>query len=241
MRGPVVLLVASLVAGCALPADDAGDGSPDGEPASTRSFAGTVSGTPRQPGKASFPFDVPAGADAIEAELSFPEDQDLFFLLIDPAGVQTQAHPDGAGRARALTEAAPAAGAWTARVTAVEADGAAFTLDVTVHEAPPADARESGSATIGRGRFVEVNALANAGATFEWSFAASAPVTWDLHSHLEGRAATHASGKSSRGEGAAFTAPARGLYSLFVILDEGASADVSWSIEGAFRLHSVTT
>lgn len=234
----IALVGLALASGC-LGGDAPPAVSPPG-PASSLAFSGTLSGSPSSPGQASFPFEVARGADAVEAELEFPAGSDLFVSLRDPMGRESRSVPVADGLQRALALEKPVEGQWSARVGALRATDATFALEIAVHAHAPERTRETGRARIEPRDYLEVNALANAGASFDWSFDSTAAVTWDLHSHTEGSVVTHASGREATRENGTFTAPTRGLYSLFVLNEGRVATEVDWRVDGSLRVHSVS-
>lgn len=249
MRAPLVALLAAVLAsGCVgqpeVPAGPAADQvtSDFEEEALFANFTGRLTGLPVQPAEEDFPVEVPKGAIALEATVDWTSDAaDLRLVLLDPAGEEVEtSFPEG-GRASAATLEPPASGTWTVRVRAMRAVDEAFTLTTRVLLIEPShnvleQTYEIGGASL----FKEINVIMEEDASFAWTFTATSPVHWDIHSHENGETTYHEEGTST-GESGDFTAPKRQIYSvLFAPPDTSAPAPatVEFRMEGAFRVHS---
>jgi len=83
---------------------------------------------------------------------------------------------------------------------------------------------------------VEVNVRMAQGAEASWRFNASGALVWDVHTHNGDDLEVLASGKEQVASGT-FRAPREGVYSLYLQNPTSSStADVTYRIEGDFRL-----
>ena len=85
-----------------------------------------------------------------------------------------------------------------------------------------------------RNASVEVNLQMAEGAEASWRFNASAPLAWDVHTHVGRNVETLANGTDAEASGS-FRAPREGVYSLYLQnLDPRAPVDASYRVEGDF-------
>lgn len=246
MRPSLVLVLAALVAGCL-----GGDPAPQPQAQddvrtdamSSRTleedFSGSALATPAQPQVHEFPFDVPQGAVGVNATLAWTSPAARFRLeLVDPDGeAAATGYAEREGRLVAATVEPPRSGEWTLRVTATLAVNEPFKLHGVAELIVPEDNVVRQSTTLRAPGFNEVNVIMEENATFTFSFNASAPIHWDVHSHPEGGVKYWDEGTSASHDGA-FTAPQRGIYSLLFQNQGAVPADLSFEMVGKFRLHS---
>jgi hypothetical protein len=234
---------ALVLAGCAAPAP-----APTTPPANettgdahTRaieaSFSGTALATPVQPFAQSFALDVPQGAVGVNATLAWGDAVSRFSLaLVDPDGeVAATGYPEADGRIVAATVEPPRSGTWTLKVGATLAANVPFRLDAAAELIVPDDNVVRASKQL-QG-FNEVNVIMEENASFSFSFNASQPIHWDVHSHPEGGVKYWMEGTDASKQGS-FTAPARGIYSLLFANDQPIPVDFAFEMRGRFRLHS---
>ena len=249
----LVLVLVLAAAGCFAP--EAPAEGPRGETqtdaASTRpvveQFAGSATGTPAQPFEEGFAFEVPSGAVGVNGTLSWdkpPVDApfglaDTFeFALLDPEGeVVAEGYPDVNGHLIVVTLDPPRPGTWTFRVRSVAAANTAFTVDAVAELIVPEDNAVVKSLELGQRSFYEVNLILEEGASFSFSFNASGPVVWDIHSHPPEGLKTWEEGEGTTG-GSAFTAPSRDVFSILWSNEGALPVELSFEIFGKFRIHS---
>lgn len=252
MRAMLVLAVL-LLAGCAKPAPDAppaADTVTDaaGEAVLFGNLTGRVTGTPADGGAQDLPLEVPQGAVAIEATLTWTSPlAALRFALVDPDGeVVETGVGEGDQRASTATFEPPASGTWTIRVSATRAVDEPFTVATRVLLIEPSHNVLEQTYQMGgtdASAFKEVNFIMAEGASFDYAFTATSPVHFDIHSHEDGETTYHEEETTAAKEGS-FTAKMRHIYSvLFSVGDprEGGTpspATVEFRMEGGFRVHS---
>lgn len=85
-----------------------------------------------------------------------------------------------------------------------------------------------------RGYWNETNLRVEGGQEVSWSFEATAPLAWDVHTHEGEEVVILANGTHAETRGA-FTPPSAGVYSLFLQNMPGQGpVDVTFRIEGEF-------
>lgn len=244
----VVLLVLSLLsAGCLARDDGGGDDplAPDErtDDASLRplaeTFSGTATGNPAMQGQYDFPFEVPSGAVGLNGTLSWDGPVARMRLeLLDPSGkVAETGRADPDGRVVLATVDPPKPGTWTYRVTAIMAVNVPFTLEAVADLIVPAQNVDRQTRTLGAASFYEINLILEEGASFNFSFEATGPVKWDVHSHPPGGVKYWQEGEGESG-GASFTAPSRAVYSVLFENPGAQDLTLRYEILGRFRLHS---
>lgn len=253
MRILSTILAVLLVAGCL-----AKDEAPDTPRADTQTddagsrpivqtFDGTSTGTAATPDVQSFVLTVPRGAVGVNGTLSFDRTgpalpvgatRPFQFELVDPDGeVVAEGYQDVEGRLIVATVEPPKAGDWTFVVRGVAAVNSAFHLETVAELIVPAQNVVAKTLSLGQRSFYEVNLILEANASFAFSFNASAPVVWDIHSHPPAGVKEWQTGEGPTGA-AQFTAPARDVYSVLWENTGALPADLSFEIGGAFRIHS---
>ena len=252
MRAPLLVVAALLLAGCTAeeapvppPADTLT--SEAREAATWSNFTGTLRGVPVAPGVQEFEVVVPQGAVEVQATLAWTSAlADLRLALVDPRGeVVETGFPESDTQRSAATLEPPASGTWKVRVEARRALDEPFTVAARVLLLQPLhnvlqQTYDIGGASL----FKEVNVIMEKDASFDWTFEATSPVHYDIHSHVDGETVYHERGTAAAASGT-FVAAERGIYSvLFAPPDAGESnpdptpSTVRFRMEGAFRVHS---
>ena len=85
------------------------------------------------------------------------------------------------------------------------------------------------------GGYHEVNVEMGEGASLTYAFNATGPLSWDLHSHGDEGVRTWAEGRDAEASGS-FTAPAAGVYSLYLRNPGQAPVEASFQVRGHFRI-----
>lgn len=243
----IVTLVALVLSGCVAdevaPADVPID-EVETDAASLRpieaSFTGSVSGTPVEPGVEEFPFEVPQGAVGINGTLTWASPVARLDLeLIDPYGeLVMTGYPAQDGMLVVATVEPPASGTWTFRVLGELPAPVDFTLAAVAELIVPADNEVVKTVALrGGAGFYEVNMIMEENATFTFSFNATEPINWDVHSHPESGVKYWQEGTDTSAAGS-FTAPERGIYSILFHNENPLPVDVTFELYGAFRQHS---
>lgn len=135
----------------------------------------------------------------------------------------------------AATVEPPRSGTWALKVGATLAANVPFQLKAAADLIVPDDNVVRSSKRL-QG-FDEVNVIMEENATFTFSFNASQPIHWDVHSHPPGGVKYWQEGTDASKQGS-FTAPARGIYSLLFENDQPLPVDFAFEMRGRFRLHS---
>ncbi len=205
----------------------------------SENFTGTALGTPTTPYSQELEFTVPQGAVGINATLKWSAPVARFTLtLIDPQGETVeQGYPEQTGVLRIATLDPPRSGTWTFVVGSTASVNVPWTLEAIAELIVPQDNLVRTTARMEGTTFREVNVIMEENATFNFTFAASAPVKWDVHSHPPEGVKYWQEGQDASKSGA-FTAPARGIYSLLFENDGATAIDITYEMMGAFRLHS---
>lgn len=247
-RPPVlvaVVLMAAL-AGCLTPDTQGGDtdittDADDGtafEPV-TETFSDTFRVAPAD-GPFVYPFEVPNGTGEIEGILTWSAPgASLGFTLRDPDGdVQATGWGESDTHRYVTTTAPPVPGAWEAVVTASRGANVAFALDVTMREAVPYGPIDVTYEVPARD-FVEINLNMMPNDTFGFSWSSGADLYFNVHFHGEDgtERPIESTGTALAGN---FTAPATEVYSLLWRNEGALPVTVEVSVDGTYRLHSMT-
>lgn len=252
VRGFAIPLVLALTAGCLgadAPTPDGPRDEVETDAASTRpiaeTFSGSATGTPAQPFQQDFAFEVPRGAVGVNGTLAWekpPVDApfglaDTFDLaLLDPDGeLVAEGYSDVEGHLIVATIEPPKPGTWTFRVTAAVAASTPFTLDAVAELIVPDD--NTIVKALELRAFYEVNLILEEGAAFSFSYNASAPVAWDIHSHPPEGVKYWEEGEGATGS-ASFTAPSRDVFSILWENTGALPVELSFEVRGKFRTHS---
>lgn len=249
------LLLAILLAGCvngAAPEPDAPRDDTQTDDASLRpieqTFEGSATGTPAAPFVEEFPFEVPRGAVGVNGTLLWerpPVDaplglSDMLELaLLDPSGevVSEGRRDEASGGLVVVTVEPPKPGTWTFRVSSSAAANTPFTLTAVAQLLVPEHNLLTKSLSLGGRGFYEINMILEENASFVFSYNASAPVKWDVHSHPSGEVKYWEEGSGTSG-GTTFTAPSRDVFSILWENEGPLAADLSYEVDGRFRIHS---
>lgn len=255
MRAPAALLAILLTAGCLggpAPEEDAPREDVATDAASLRpiaqQFAGSATGSPAAPYEERFTFDVPRGAVGVNGTLTYERPpasvplratQQLALDLLDPDGeVASSGYEDVDGRIIVATVDPPKAGTWTFVVSSRAAPvGVPYTLDAVAELIVPEHNLVAKTVRLGQRSFYEVNLILEKDASFTFSFNASAPVRWDVHSHPPSGLKEWETGEGATG-GMSFTAPDRDVYSVLWENPGALPADLRFEVGGKFRMHS---
>lgn len=241
---PAVLL-ALLLAGClgAPPAPEAPAPDARSDEASLRAieeaFSGTALATPATPSSEPFTLVVPQGAVGVNATLAWSDPVARFTLaLVDPDGeVAARGYAERSGRLVAATVDPPRSGTWTFLVNATVAANVDFELLAVAELLVPDDNLVRQTTQLRAPGFNEVNLIMEKDATFTFSFNASQPIHWDIHSHPGSEVKYWQQGTDASKAGS-FTAPERGIYSILFSNEGALPAELSFEVRGKFRLHS---
>lgn len=256
-----MMLVAVTLAGCASEPADAPE---DIEQAASEAFepvswqfdgefvAAGVDGPIR------YTFVVPENATEVEGLLTWTiPGGALDFIFIDPSGAENGDGWAESTNRRYVTNTYPVvAGEWTVEVTAQQGVDIHFTMQVEAREAkpygpiedtitiPPGNALRGtpGSAawTTVMGRdFGEVNLNMVPGDWFNFTWTSTAPVYYNVHFHNEGTTdrPIEYTGTEMAGN---FTAPNNEVYSMLWRNEGTEDVSVTYSLEGQYRLHSIS-
>lgn len=213
----------------------------------TERFSGTATGTPAAPDVHEFPFDVPRGAVGVNGTLSFsqptssvPVRQASGFALelFDPDGESVaRGYRDVNGNLIVATVEPPKPGTWTFVVTATSALQASFTLDAVAELIVPEHNVLTQTIRLGQRSFFEINLILEKDASFVFSFNSTGPVRWDVHSHPPEGLKVWESGEGTSAT-YSFTAPERNVYSIMWENPGALAVDLTYHVDGKFRVHS---
>ena len=257
-----LVLLALLVAGCATPR----------EASVTEPSASSVDGAwqrvfvfdgQRGPLDAPsvFPFEVPAGAQEVEALLTWTAEGAAFsFVLVDPSGeAVAQGWGEAPGRAYVTTTHPVVPGEWRIEIMSERSVMAAFAATVTVHSAAlpegpmnvsfvlpprnptralPAELRAP-LAPLGPRDYAEVNLNMAPEDFFTFAWTSSSDVYFNVHFHgADGteRPIEHR-GSELAGD---FAANMTEVYALLWRNEGNTSVQIDAQIDGRYRLHSMT-
>lgn len=246
MRPLLLLLALALAAGCLgadAPAPDAPREDVQTDAAGLRPitarFTGSALGTPVSPDVQEFRFDVPSGAVGVNGTLAWDSPAARFDLvLLDPRGdVAAEGYRDASGALVVATVDPPRPGAWVYRVVAETALNVPFTLEVAADLIVPEHNVIDKRMTLGQRGFYEVNLILEGNASFAFSFNSSQPLRWDIHSHPPEGLKIWQEGEAASAS-VAFTAPARGVYSILWENTAPLPAELAFRVDGRFRVHS---
>ena len=93
--------------------------------------------------------------------------------------------------------------------------------------------------TVAPGKFAEINVELGEGAEMSATFRSDAPLSWNVHSHVDDEATIHAKGTEAAGS-PEFAAEAAGLYSYLWLneTEQPVKVTVELRISGTGRVHS---
>lgn len=187
-----------------------------------------------------FPFEVPGGAGEVEALLTWTiPGAILEFQLLDPDGtVVADGWAESEMRRYVTTTRPPFAGAWSAVVTAERGVDVHFALEITARLAEPFGPIVQTYSVAG-GAFAEINLNMVPGDSFDYDWSADGELYFNVHYHAPAGTdrPIEYTGTAHQGN---FTAPANEVYSLLLRNDGLLPVRVDVSVDGAYRLHSMT-
>lgn len=208
-----------------------------------------------------FTFDVPAGAQEVEALLTWTAEGAAFgFALVDPTGEEVaQGWSEAPGRAYVTTTHPVVPGEWTIEITSERTVMATFAATVTVHslalpEGPlnvsfvlpprsptralPPELRAP-LAPWGPRDYAEVNLNMAPNDHFSFAWTSTSDVYFNVHFHgAEGtERPIEQRGSELAGE---FTANMTEVYALLWRNEGNTSVQIDAQIDGRYRLHSMT-
>lgn len=185
-------------------------------------------------------FRVPNGTTEVMGQLAWtgPGAQ-LEFQLVNPEG---EAVADGWAESEdhryVTTTHPPEPGRWTAVVTAEQGANVPYTLDVEAREGEPYGSIER-TFTIQPQDFAEVNLNMEPGDRFVFAWEATGEVYFNVHYHDDGETDRPIEHTGTELEGN-FSAPVTQVYSPVWVNEGPLPVDVEVSIDGDYRLHSMT-
>lgn len=187
-----------------------------------------------------FPFEVPMGAGEVEALLTWTiPGAILQFQLLGPDGaVVADGWAENGMRRYVTTTGPPPAGNWSAVVTAERGADVHFALDVTARLAVPYGPIAQ-TYSVAAGAFAEVNLNMVPGDSFEYDWSADGELYFNVHYHAPGGTERPIEYTGTAHEGN-FTAPANEVYSLLLRNEGLLPVSVDVSVDGTYRLHSMT-
>lgn len=187
-----------------------------------------------------FPFDVPAGAGEVATELTWTiPGAILEFELLDPTGeAVAEGWAEADSRRFVSTTQPPTPGNWTALVRAEQGVDIHFALKVWIRDLVPFGPIEM-TYTIPGGEFAEVNLNMLPGEQFNYTWSADAELYFNIHFHADGTTSrpVEYTGRSHEGT---FVAPERQVYSLLLRNEGLLPAETTVTVDGSYRLHSMT-
>ena len=187
-----------------------------------------------------FPFEVPSGAGELAALLTWTiPGAVLEFQVLDPSqSVVADGWAESPQRRYVATTDPPASGNWSVVVSAERGVDVHFALNVTVRAAEPFGPI-SQTYTVQGDSFAEINLNMVPGESFNYSWSADGDLYFNIHYHADGTTSrpVEFTGRSHEGT---FVAPDRQVYSLLLRNDGLLPIDASVSVDGTYRLHSMT-
>lgn len=209
-----------------------------------------------------FTFDVPTGATAIEALLTWRQPgAQLGFRLLDPDGEEAaRGWNEAEGRAYVTNTHPVVPGEWTLEIFSERALAAAYAATVTIRsDAPdhgpitttfvlpprnlarelPAELRGTASGAFARD-FAEVNLNMVPGNAFDFAWTSTREVYFNVHYHgANGTTERPIEYRGASLEGN-FTATKTEVYALLWRNEGTESVEIELEMDGAYRLHSMT-
>lgn len=243
---PLALAVLLLTAGCVGTSTDDTDPSTADVPSSNTSFEPAnytfegefLAGTGDQ--TQTYTFEVPEEAGEVRGLLTWSiPGAELDFQLENPEGeVVADGWAESDQHRYVTTTDPPQPGNWTAVVTAQQGVDVHYTLEIEARQAQSYGPIER-TYTIQPQEFAEVNLNMAVGdnVTFDWQ--ADGGVYFNLHYHADNetqRPIEHTGTELAEN----FTAPNREVYSLLWSNEGAVPVEVTVSMDGAYRLHSMT-
>lgn len=204
-----------------------------------RSFEGEfLVGGVDQPHTYTFP--VPNGTTEIMGLLTWTiPGAALDFQLVDPTGeVQADGWAESDQHRYVTTTDPPTPGNWTVVVTAEQGADVHYEMAVEARKGEPYGPIEQ-TYTVDPQDFVEINLNMVPGDTFTFDWQADGELVFNVHYHADGeteRPIEH-TGTELTGN---FTAPRTQVYSLLWSNEGALPVEVTASVDGTYRLHSMT-
>lgn len=248
MRGwpPIVLTLLLLTGGCLGTTTETTPGSStdqipggDGFEPVAETFEGEfLAGGVDEPQR--YTFTVPNGTTEVMGLLTWSMPQAVLdFQLVDPSG---EVAADGWGESDqhrfVTTTDPPTPGKWTVVVTAERGADVHYTMEVEARKGQPFGPIER-TYTVRPQDFAEINLnmVPGDGFTFDWE--ADGELYFNVHFHDDGETARPIEHTGTELDGN-FTAPDTEVYSLLWSNEGALPVEVTVSMDGAYRLHSMT-
>ena len=187
-----------------------------------------------------FPFEVPSGAGELAALLTWTiPGAVLEFQILDPSRtVVADGWAENPQRRYVATTTPPAPGNWSIVVSAERGVDVHFAVNVTVRAAEPFGPIAQ-TDTVQRDAFAEINLNMMPGESFNYSWSADGDLYFNIHYHADGTT-TRPVEFTGRAHEGTFVAPDRQVYSLLLRNDGLLPVEVTVSVDGSYRLHSMT-
>ncbi len=187
-----------------------------------------------------YTFTVPNGTTEVMGLLTWSMPRaSLDFQLLDPTG---EVAADGWGESDqhryVTTTQPPIPGEWTVEVTAQEGADVHYTMEVEARQAAPFGPIER-TYTVQPQDFAEINLNMVPGDAFTFDWQADGEVYFNLHFHDDGETARPIEHTGTELAGN-FTAPDTEVYSLLWRNEGVLPVEVTVSMDGTYRLHSMT-
>ncbi len=247
MRGwiPIALATLFVAAGCLSTAPEQSSDAADApatespfEPASYTFDGGFVAGGVDDP--QTYAFEVPNGTTEVMGLLtwSIPGGA-LDFQLLNPAGdIAADGWGESDSHRYVTTTDPPPPGTWAAEVTAQQGADVHYTLVIEVRKGEPFGSIER-TYTVQPQEFAEINLNMVPGNGFTFSWQSDGELYFNLHYHADGETARPIEHTGTELEGN-FTAPDTQVYSLLWRNEGLLPVEVTVSMDGTYRLHSMT-
>ncbi|MHB1260211.1 MAG: hypothetical protein ACYC2H_00700 [Thermoplasmatota archaeon] len=187
-----------------------------------------------------FQFDVPNGTGEVAALVTWTiPGAILDFQILDPSQtVVADGWAESAQRRYVATTNPPAPGNWSIVVNAERGVDVHFVVNVTVRAAEPFGPIAQ-TYTVQRGAFAEVNLNMVPGESFNYTWSADGELYFNIHYHADGKTARPVE-FTGRAHDGTFIAPDRQVYSLLLRNEGLLPVEATLSVDGAYRLHSMT-
>lgn len=187
-----------------------------------------------------YTFQVPNGTTEVMGLLTWSmPGAALDFTLRDPSG---EAVADGWGESDqhryVTTTQPPVPGEWTVEVTAQQGADVHYTMDLEARQGEPFGPIER-TYTVDPQDFVEINLNMAPGDAFNFSWQADGELAFNVHYHADGETERPIEHIGTELDGN-FTAPRTQVYSLLWSNEGALPVEVTASVDGTYRLHSMT-
>lgn len=237
-----VLVLAGCLGTTSQPGADPSDEAPVDEAAFqpvNETFQGEfLAGGVDQPHAYTFP--VPNGTTEVMGLLTWSiPGADLSFQLVDPDGeVQATGWAESGQHQYVTTTHPPTPGNWTVVVTAEQGADVHYEMAIEARKGEPFGPIEQ-TYTVDPQGFVEINLNMAPGDAFTFDWQADGELAFNVHYHADGeteRPIEH-TGTELAGN---FSAPRTQVYSLLWSNEGALPVEVTASVDGSYRLHSMT-